>query len=268
MINEKHLNLEIRKNEFLNAEPFPHLILDNFLDENIYSDICALAEDSSQDSQGRSFNTTVEEKKWISLNSTLPDVISKVVNYLNEPAWTENMRALTGIESLLSTLDGNTKLANYHIMQPGGFLGSHVDHSYEPTKGFPHVLNIIIYLTKEWDDDLGGETIFFDKNGVKVLSKISYKPNRAVIFLHTPYSFHGVGRVSKDSKLKRRTLYVDYYSKSYDPYANMKLNFDNHWFKHGTTFVLSKATDYLKYKNRFYTLNSLRYKMSRFLNWF
>ena len=47
-------------------------------------------------------------------------------------------------------------LANYHEMGSNGFLGSHVDHSSDPNTGYPHVLNVILYLSSEWKSSYGG----------------------------------------------------------------------------------------------------------------
>ncbi len=203
VINTKYLNLDNMKEVFFNASPFPHLMLDNFLDEKFFLNLSETFEKSIDSTQGKVFNTTVEEKKWISLNSTLPGVIKQIVDSLNSDSWVDNIRRLTGINSLVVTPNGNTDLANYHVMEPGGILGPHVDHSHEPIKGIPHVVNVILYLTENWDEGVGGATIFYDKKGKKEVKKVPYRQNRAVIFLHTPYSFHGVERINMNTTLKR-----------------------------------------------------------------
>jgi len=97
------------------------------------------------------------------------------------------------------------------------------------------------------------------------LAKVEYKPNRAVIFLHTPYSFHGVERLQNNGEVKRKTLYVDYYSKSTKPFDHMKFDFSNIWFKHDTTFRLPQLTDYFKLKNRNYAKAYAKYMLRRFI---
>lgn len=263
IINRKHLDLGLRKVEFLDAKPFPFIVLDDFLDADFFSCIKESFRDVSDPNEGRYFDSTVEEKKWISLNSTLPGAVRKIVDALNSEEWVENLRKMTGIDSLVTTHHGNTKLANYHVMEPGGVLGPHVDHSYEPISGIPHVLNNIVYLTENWSDAAGGGTIFYDKRGKNAISKVSYRENRAVLFLHTPYSFHGVERIAKESGLKRRTIYVDYYSESTQPYQGMKLDFDSTWFRHATTFRLNSYRDYLNLKNSNYMKTSLLYHVNR-----
>jgi hypothetical protein len=265
IINTEHLNLNQKKEAFFNAKPFPHLVLDNFLEAEFFLNIKTIFQDIATSSTvGKQFNSAVEEK-WISLNSALPSAVKQIVDSLNAEQWVENMRGLTGIDSLVVTPNGNTKLANYHIMEAGGVLGPHVDHSHEPMKGIPHVLNIILYLSEDWDESAGGETCFYDTKGKHVVSKIKCKPNRAVIFLHTPYSFHGVERIKSGVTQKRRSIYVDYYSESYQPYKHMNLEFDSNWFKHGTTFKLDNKRDYLKLKNSHYAKSIVRYHLNRWI---
>ena len=265
IINSKHMMLGECKEEFLAGVPFPHLVLDDFLENDFFTGLKNDFKNMASAADGKSFDTVVEEKKWISLNASLPGSIKSIVDVLNSDAWVENMRSLTGIDSLISTQHGNTKLANYHVMEPGGILGSHVDHSFEPELGIPHVLNILIYLSEDWAIDAGGGTLLYNKTGKKVIKKVEYKPNRAVLFLHTPYSFHGVERINSDSKNNRRTIYVDYYSTSYEPYNEMPLAFDKKWFKHGTMFKLANVFDYFKKNNMHYTKSLAQYHVNRYL---
>ena len=149
-------------------------------------------------------------------------------------------------------------------MYESGFLGTHVDHSSEPDTGLPHVLNIILYLSKKWDKSWGGATMFANKNGRKIEKTINYIPNRAVIFLHSPFTFHGVTKI-KNNLVKRSTIYVDYYSRNKNPYNHLDLNFKNVWFKHPTTFILPKFKDYFLKKNRVYLKKMVKHKIKSLL---
>lgn len=167
------------------------------------------------------------------------------------------------MQSLVPSLCGNTSLANYHVMKPGGFLAPHVDHAQDPETGLPHVLNIILYLSPQWDSENGGATLLYDKWGKEIKATVEYKPNRAIIFLHTPYSFHCVEQIKANLPVIRRTLYVDYYSESSNPYKNMDLNFPKKWFPHGTTFILPSIFNYLNIKNVQYTKAYIKYTLNR-----
>ena len=200
IINSEHYNLETKKDEFLNSKPFPHLQLKNFLKNDFFDDFQNTNEETKAKESGINFDTDVEDKKWISKNSELSSVTKKIIDELSSDSWANNLRNLTGIRDLFCTTVGNTDLANYHEMKPGGLLAPHVDHSSEPKTGYPHVLNIVVYLTKECDSIWGGGTDLLNSNGSKIITKLPYIPNSAVIFLHTPFSLHCVSRIDDNSK--------------------------------------------------------------------
>jgi hypothetical protein len=264
IINKIHYNLSSRQVEFFSTAPFPHIILDDFLDPDYFEMLAAALSNSESTSiEGKEFNSEVERGKWISLNSALPSLVKAIIDEMNEEKWVSNLRQLTGIDSLFPTKVGNTKLANYHQMKPGGVLGSHVDHAVDPNTGFPHVLNNLIYLSDSWSPSFGGATEFFDKTGHKKVGKVEYKRNRSIIFLHTPYSFHGVEQISSKSPSTRKSIYVDYYCTNYSPYDHMKLPFKNHWFYHPTTFPLDSLFDYLIPRNLNYLKSAILYRLNK-----
>ncbi len=264
IINQKYNDLTSYSVQFFNNKPFPYLILDSFLEEKFYDE---LNNESSKinNNKGKSFTNEVEKNKWISKNTQLPNKVREIITELNSRSWIDNLKKLTNIDTLFGTEVGNTDLANYHEMSRSGFLGSHVDHSADPNTGKPHVLNIILYLTKNWKTNWGGSTTLSDKKGKKIIKEIEYIPNRAVIFLHTPYSFHGVSKL-QNNNINRATIYVDYYSQSKQPFENINPNFNNKWFKHGTCFVLENKLDYFKLKNLYYTKTLINYKIREFFS--
>ncbi len=259
IINKKYNNLEIYETDFKSAKPFPHVILDNFLDESFFKNL-NVDKIKINKQKGLLFNTEIETNKWTSKNVELNEGISKIVNELYTTDFINNLSKLSKIKDLFSTNVGNTALANYHEMYESGFLGTHVDHSSEPNTGLPHVLNIILYLSKNWETSWGGSTMFANKNGSKIEKTIDYIPNRAVIFLHTPFTFHGVTKI-QNNLTKRSTIYVDYYSQNKNPYEHLDLQFKNVWFKHPTTFILPKFKDYFPKKNRVYLKKMLKHKI-------
>lgn len=263
IINPIYETLEEQSPAFIRAEPFPHVVLDDFLDKDFYESLSETMIADPGQGQGRVFDTEAETNKWISLNVGLSDGMQTLLDFLNSEQWVAVLQEFSRVDSLVSTEHGNTALANYHEMGPGGFLAPHVDHAFEPETGLPHVLNIILYLSNDWNDEFGGATLFYDRKGVNMVQRIAYKPNRAVVFLHTPYSFHCVEEIYT-AKTTRKSLYVDYYSRSFSPYENLDLSFPAVWFSHGTTFKLKGMLEYLKPKNIIYTKSLLKYKLNEF----
>ena len=262
LINKAHFHLNQRKSEFFSAKPFPHIVLNDFLTPDTFKRVNDELNQKKM-SLGKSFISDVENNKSISLNSNLPISLINLIEELNSAHWINNIRELTDIRDLSGTENGNTMLANYHVMKSNGILGSHVDHGCEPFDKRAHVLNIIIYLSDNWAPDKGGDTLLYDRTGKKVVGEVKYKSNRALIFLHTPYSFHGVSKLTNPADNPRKSLYVDYYSRESSPYSHIKLGFPNLWFNHKTTFKLNRSIDYLKPNNFNYLKNLLEYNFNR-----
>lgn len=263
IINREYLNLNNFKDNFHSSGPYPHLVMDNFLDKRFF-DKLNLENDIARKNKGKRFQTQFEKNKWISKNTQLPKKIRKIIYELNEKKWIRNISKLTKIDKVFTTKVSNTDLANYHEMKNNGYLGPHVDHSDDPDTGHPHVLNLLLYLSKQWKQNYGGSTLLYDEKGRKIIKEIQYKPNRAILFLHTPYSFHGVKKIKKNNII-RSSIYVDYYSKSVNPYDNINLNFSKKWFKHGTCFVYPKFSDFIKIQNIKYTKTYLKYRLKQIL---
>ena len=259
IINKKYNDLTSFNIAFKNAKPFPHIILDNFLDKNFFLNLYTNSF-SIEKYRNDHLDTFLERTKSNSRNVDLSDEIKKLVEELNSDSFIKNLKKLTGMDELFQTSVGNTALSNYHEMYESGFVGTHVDHSSEPKTGYPHVLNILIYLTKGWDKSWGGSTILANKTGKKIEKIVDYIPNRAVIFLHTPFSFHGVQELKGNLK-KRSSVYVDYYSTNKKPYLNFNLNFKNVWFKHPATFILPNFKDFFIKKNRSYLKRMIKHKI-------
>ena len=265
-INKINNEIKILSENFKSAKPFPHIQLTNFLDNDFFLKINQLDYDYKKNAEGKEFSSLVEKKKWISKNSVLPELTQSLINSLNSEEFINILKKITGIESIVATTVGNSELANYHEMQPGGYLGPHVDHGSDPKTGLPHILNVVVYLTKDWSREWRGGTSLYDSKGKKNVKELDYIPNSAVLFLHTPYSYHSVEKISEKANRVRKSIYVDYYSLSTNPYKDYNLDFKNHWFNHGTRFVMPSFMHYFKRKNFLYAKINLDYLVNKFFS--
>ena len=77
IINKKYHKLENYVDKFKSAEPFPFIVLDNFLKEDYFYELQNFIsiENAKNKNKGKDFNTVVENNKWISKNSNLPENI-------------------------------------------------------------------------------------------------------------------------------------------------------------------------------------------------
>ena len=77
-VNEKYCDASVLKKTYKNNEPFPHIVLDNFVDEGLLNNVLDEFPDLSTIEDKRSFN----EPKQIKLGSIGFKNLSKAANQL------------------------------------------------------------------------------------------------------------------------------------------------------------------------------------------
>jgi len=226
------------------AKPFPHAIIDNFLPTEIFSKIVnSLTNINSFKDIKKNFQSHVEYNKKVYGDNDLNEILKLPINILGGSSVKKIFENYLDQDKLISLSDwpGYGGYYPFHSMSSGGILGSHVDHSHSKD-GELHIANSIFYVSSEWEEMWGGETLFFNGIGLKIIKKITPKPNRLILFIHSSNSFHGVNTISPMAKTERRTYYMDYYIKDKQlqqigstlknkGYENLVYSF------HGTAFV-------------------------------
>lgn len=231
---------------FWQAEPFPHIWIDNFLPERQF---CSLIESGLYDEERADLHCqdSATQNKTAYSAQNVSEECRRIADSLTSPSFLRDLIALTSLRKIVPlTAYKEQKLNNlgfyfYHRMEEGGFLGSHVDHS-KLRGGDIHFLNSIFYCPKVWNASWGGHTLLFDKWGWKAKARVECVPNRLLIFLHTSQSFHGVSRLVGNA-CDRLTVYMDYYSRLDDLYLLNRQSdhygsgFECRFWRHPTMFV-------------------------------
>ena len=176
---------EQNKEKFRSAEPFPHIVFDNFLNEKAYMLIC----DNHQ--VGRPASGEIVDRcigKYVTENRL--DIPKRVIFYqFGAPKFIKFLNILTGIDDL--ELDVNLREAGYTTITPGGYLQVHKDFTHNSHTDMERRLNLFIFLNDNWEEQWGGSLSFWDiKTGNEVSS---YLPigNRCVIFQASNIAYHG-----------------------------------------------------------------------------
>ena len=190
--NETIKNLENSSKQFLESKPFNHIIIDNFFNEDVAN---KLSNDflSFDSKDWFEYDNNLELKKIHNLWNLFPPLTYKVFSYLNSLEFIELLKLGTGIKSLYC--DMGLHGGGCHVHARGGKLNVHKDYSIHPKMGLLRKVNIIIYLTKNWNPDWGGGLELWDDDNGNPGNKIKYVDcifNRAVIFDTTQNSWHGL----------------------------------------------------------------------------
>lgn len=174
---------------YATAQPFPHIVLDDFLTPEVARN--AAQEFSSADQDSWISFIHVNERKFSN-----PDVgswgstLQSIATELNSPPFVRFLSQLTGIEDLI--VDESMEGGGLHQSLNGGFLNIHADFTVHPLHAnWRRRVNLLLYFNDEWPSEYGGELELWStdmKNRMKVIAPIL---NRSVIFTTDPDSFHG-----------------------------------------------------------------------------
>lgn len=211
MINEfDYENLQKQWNE---AQPFRHVVIDNFFDEQT---ALKLASDfpNVTTEKGVFYNNPLEVKKAIGDWNQFPKTTYSVFEYMCSEQFLQKIRRITGIHNLVA--DYGLHGGGYHMHPRGGKLNMHKDYSIHPKLGLERRVNIIMYMTPDWEESWGGGLELWthdeERNLPKDLTKQVYnKFNRAVIFDTTQNSWHGLPHPIQCPEDKSRNSLAIYY---------------------------------------------------------
>ena len=215
-LNDKYSDLDsVAKKNYMSyaaADPFPHIVFDNFFNENILNEI--LDEFPKKlDKVGAKFDTNQEKKSFSENPDKLSPKINNFFNFTNSHRFINFINKLSGLERALIP-DPYLLGGGLHEIKNGGFLNVHCDFNKHPKMDLDRRINALIYLNHNWQDQYGGALELWDKDMKNCVQKIKPIFNRMVIFNTTDFSFHGNPdkvNIPDDSK-SRKSIALYYYS--------------------------------------------------------
>ena len=191
------------------AEPFPHLVIDDFLPLEFIDSILAAFPDKSQ--------ATVSHSKAHQLHKrgyrphTLGDNPCRhYLHLFNTPPVLQFLEEVTGINGLIP--DPYFLGGGLHEIERGGKLNVHADFTLHEKLNLVRRINLLIYLNKAWQSDYGGSLELWDAKMERCVKSIEPKFNRAVIFTTDKQSFHGhPNALNCPKEMTRRSIALYYY---------------------------------------------------------
>jgi hypothetical protein len=174
------------------ADPFPHLVLDNFLQPEAAERF--LDEFPPLDPDKWVNWVHVNERKYGQVDrAAFGPGTAAVYEELTSPAFAEFLTALSGIEGLFPDPHLESAVAGgLHQSTRGGFLNMHADFTVHPHHpDWMRRMNVLLFLNKNWDDAYGGHLEFWDRQMKRCCQRIAPIFNRCVIFRTDEYSYHG-----------------------------------------------------------------------------
>ena len=200
---------------FKNSEPFNHVVIDNFFEESVANNIASEYPSVSTD-KGVFYNNPIEVKKAIGDWNQFPKNTYSAFQYMCSQDFLNKLEKITGIQGLIA--DYGLHGGGYHMHPRGGKLNVHKDYSIHPKLGLERRINIIVYLTPDWQESWGGGLQLWthdeEHNLPKEMAKqVHNQFNRAIIFDTTQNSWHGLpDKIQCPEGMSRNSLAIYYLS--------------------------------------------------------
>lgn len=215
-LRELEGQLEELHDRYVSASPFPHIVLDDFLDPDVAK--LAAEEFPAPDSEKWTNFFHVNERKFSNTDPTTwgPN-LQVVLRDLYSPEFVRFLSALTGIDDLL--VDESLEGGGLHQSVAGGFLNIHADFTVHPHKRhWRRRVNLLLYLTDDWAPEYGGDLELWTKDMKMCAKTVAPVNNRVVVFTTNEDSFHGHPEpLACPPGVARRSLALYYFTYERDP---------------------------------------------------
>lgn len=213
---EKNKDILKKKfNESKNEVGVRYCFLDNLLAETVAMEIFNLFPEQKQMRKMSSFR----EKKYTSKNFDLfSPILSDITFAIQEPNVISKVEEITGIKNQIA--DSSLYAGGLSLMEKGNFLNPHIDNSHEQSRKFYRTLNLLYYVTPDWQLENGGNLELWDLKVEKNVTIVS-RFNRLVIMETNPWSWHSVSPIVVNQK---RLCVSNYYFSPDSPIGKSYFN--------------------------------------------
>lgn len=198
-------NLNKLHNDYINADPFPHVVIPNFFTDELANKIDKEYPDMNE--TWHKYYNPIEIKYTFDDTSKMPSFFQNIFNTLNGDEFIEYVKQISDIQDL--EYDPYLHGGGLHYHPVGGKLNMHLDYSINPRSGKERRLNLIFFLNKDWNYEDGGCTELWNSDMTKCIKKVLPAFNTALIFRTTDDSWHGL---PERTKRIRRSMAVYYLS--------------------------------------------------------
>lgn len=201
---------ETGRESYLKAEPFPHVVFDNFFDPQIL-DLVLEEFPTPGQIRWQKFDNGQEIKLASAAEASFGPATRLLLYHLNSVTFLQFLTDVTGINNLIA--DPSFEGGGLHQIVRGGKLGIHADFNKHREYGLDRRLNLLVYLNKDWLEEYGGYLQLWDRDMKGCKAKVLPVFNRVMIFGTTDFTYHGhPDPLQCPENMTRKSLALYYFS--------------------------------------------------------
>lgn len=210
------------RSAFANAEPYPHLVIDNFIDLALVRALVDEIPNYRELKNSKDAWETLDsgkaaqfKKDFLSMELRAGRLTRQMYWELNSAEFIVFLQQLTGIAGLLP--DPYLLGGGIHETRRDGYLVLHADFNKQKETGLDRRLNIIVYLNETWPADYGGALQLWERDQSRCVKTVEPVAGRAVLFATEPDTWHGHPEPLRcPEEESRKSLALYYYSRTRD----------------------------------------------------
>ncbi len=206
---------ETYRDDFVNAQPFRNVVIDNFLPDEIATQLAKefpglddIPWERGDEGQMRD-NVRNRYKLGHSQEKDFGPLTRHVMLQFYSSTFLKFIGTLTGQYGLV--MDPNYRGGGLHSTGRGGKLMVHADKSRHPNKRLDQIINLIYFINPDWQEEWGGHLELWNKDLTECKRRILPAFNRMVIFQSGTNSFHGHPHPLNCPEDRRRNSFALYY---------------------------------------------------------
>jgi 2OG-Fe(II) oxygenase superfamily len=204
------------------AEPFPHIVLDNFLPAELVAELAAHFPTEKLESDVVFDVGYAGHHKRQILPADCDAFCRRAFDFFNSQPFVEFLEGLTTIDGLLP--DPYFVGGGFHEIGRGGKLGIHADFRINTKLHLSRRMNVIVYLNEGWREEYNGALELWSRDMSAKVKSVAPVWNRCVVFNTDADSYHGhPDPLTTPDGVLRRSLALYYYTASkavYDEVPN------------------------------------------------
>jgi hypothetical protein len=202
------------------ADPFPHIVIDNFLPDELIEKIYAHFPERKLDGDiVFDIGYGGQHKRQV-MPEQCDAFVREFFHFMNSQPMLQFLEGLTGIDSLIP--DPYFVGGGFHETTRGGKLGVHADFRIHDGLHLQRRMNLLIYLNPTWDDAWKGQLELWNKPMTECRARVSPIWNRCVVFSTDADTWHGhPDELETPDDVKRRSIALYYYTSSRNVYREV-----------------------------------------------
>lgn len=204
---------ELLQTDYSEADPFPHIVIDEFLPLGLAKRLLDNFPAEAQESDTHfNINYGGHFKRQI-FPEDCNAFVRETFHFFNSRPVIAFLEGLSGIDGLLP--DPHFEGGGFHEISAGGKLGIHADFRIHEKLHLQRRLNLLIYLNEDWDEAWNGRLELWDRQMQRCVKAVFPVMNRCVVFNTDADSYHGhPDPLQTPPHVKRRSIALYYYTAS------------------------------------------------------